>query len=419
MGLLDTALLGRVGSAELAALGAANALLGILAASLIFLEYGTTARLARRFGAREWTSLTHEAIQMGWLALLLGLGLTAVLMAFPRPLLRLLDVPEPVLEAGATYLSIRAVGSVASLWLRVGNGVYRGLQDTRTPFWIVIGMNAFNAVLDVVLIFGWPALRIPAYGIAGAAWATTIAAWLGALTFGILLGRRLGPSLTSTGTSIRRSLRLDPRILGEMLALSRDLLLRSYGLQAALFAGTRMAAAQGTNALAAHQVAWQIWMGLALLLDSLAIAGQALVGRLLGANDWAQARALGNRLCRWGLVLGVIFCALILIVQEDIARIFTDEPGVIAAIDSILWLLALMQIPNAVLFVIDGLLIGASDFRFLRNALVALGIFGAFTAWAGGTYFDSLWGVWVGISAFMLARTWVMVQRWRGTGWMS
>lgn len=419
MGLLDTALLGRVGSTELAALGAANALLGVLAASLVFLEYGTTARLARRFGAGQLSALAREAIQMGWLALLLGIVLTVVLAFFPRPLLRLLDLPPEVLDAGATYLSIRALGSIPGLWIRVGNGAYRGLQDTRTPLWIVVAMNVLNAVLDIVLIFGWPAAGIAAFGIEGAAWATTVATWMGAATFLVLLARRLRPALANQPVTLRASLRLDPRVLGEMLALSRDLLLRSYGLQAALFMGTRMAAGLGTTSLAAHQVAWQIWLGLALLLDSLAIAGQALVGRLLGGHDPGQARAVGNRLCRWGFVLGLAFCGVVWIAQGAMARLFTADPEVVRSVESILWLLALMQIPNAVLFVIDGLLIGAGDFRFLRNAMIALGVFGAATAWAGGTYFGSLRGVWLGVSVFMLARTWVMVHRWRGRGWIA
>ena len=179
----------------------------------------------------------------------------------------------------------------------------------------------------------------------------------------------------------------------------------------------RMAAVLGTAPLAAHQVGWQLWAFLALVLDSLAIAGQALVGRTLGAGRAEFARALGNVLCLWGLVLGAVACGAFVLLREVLPRLFTDNRQILDVIDTIFLLLAAMQIPNAILFVLDGLLIGASDMRFLRNSMVALGLFGVFTVWLGGELGGNLVGVWLGVSVFMGARLLVMGRRWWGGGW--
>jgi Na+-driven multidrug efflux pump len=178
-----------------------------------------------------------------------------------------------------------------------------------------------------------------------------------------------------------------------------------------------MAARFGTSSLAAHQVGWQMWYFLAFLLDSLAIAGQALIGRTLGAGRSDHARAVGRRLCLWGVWLGAGFALVFLLLREQLPRLFTPEPAVLQAVGSIMVILALMQLPNAVLFVLDGLLIGALDMRFLRNALAALGAFGVLMAWLGATFGGSLQGVWLGFACFMLVRLAAMGARWLGGGW--
>jgi Na+-driven multidrug efflux pump len=440
MGLLETALVGHLGSTELATLGAANTLLNLLFTILIFLEYGTTARLSQRFGAGEIDLLLQEAIQMGWLATVLGFLMTGILIFFSRPLLQLLQVTPEVLSMGSLYLSIRALGGIPGLWIRLGNGIFRGLQNTKTPLILVIGINLLNALLSIILIFGRPELGIPAFGIVGAAWATVIATWVGGITFLLSVGHELwamgghpkaqDPESNSIPIKETKKNRLTaprPRsivfwphweILRDVLTISRDLLLRTLALQAALFTGSRMAASFGTTSLAAHQVGWQLWTFSALLLDSLAIAGQALVGKTLGAGQADHAQSIGNRLCRWGLGLGTIFCFGFLILQDFLPKIFTQDPEVLETVNSIFGLLAWMQIPNSVLFVLDGLLIGASDMVFIRNSMVSLGLLGVLLTWWGGTVGGNLKGVWVGITLFMLTRLGAMGLRWIGKGWI-
>ncbi len=413
MGLVDTALVGRLGPGPLAALGGAAATLGLVASLLVFLEYGTTVRVARCVGRRDPAALVTEVCQVGWLATAIGLVLSIVLVAFPRDVLRLVDLPPDLVPLAERYLAIRGLGFVPSLWVRAGNGVFRGLEDTRTPLWITIGLNAVNAALDVVLIFGWARLGIPGWGIAGAAWAATIATWAGGVTFSILTVRRLG-SLVPGGLVDWRP---RARELRELLGVSRDLVLRTASLMTALFVATRLAAGLGTAPLAAHHVGWQLWIFVALVLDSMAIAGQAVVGRLTGSGDVDLAREAGDRLCRMGGVVGVIMTLAFLGVGHDLARLFTNDPAVLDQIAGIYILIAWMQIPNAVLFAIDGLLIGAGDLRFVRNAMVGLGAIGVVAVLAAVHVRPTLAALWIGTAVYMLARLAVMGHRWFTNAW--
>lgn len=413
MGLLDTALVGHLGASPLAALGAATAVLNLILSLLIFLEYGTTARLARRHGAGRDAALARDAVQLAWIATVLGLLLFVLLRFGSGTLLRLVDVPDEARRAAATYLHIRAWGALPSLWIRLANGILRGVEDTRTPLRIAVAANVVNAVGDLLVIHGVASLGIPAFGIRGAAWATVIATWVGAAAFGPPLARILLPGLRASPGSLRPA--WGP--LREMLAMSRDIVFRTLGIMVGLFAGTRMAASLGTVALAAHQVGWQLWMFLALVLDSFAIAGQILVGGALGRDRPDLARVAGSLVLRWAFGTGVGFAALFLVLESSLPRVFTDDPAVLRAVGDIFVLLALTQIPNAILFAYDGLLIGASDFRFLRNAMIALGVSGILTTWLGRTIFDSLFGVWVGLGAYMVLRLVVMAARWRGGKW--
>jgi putative MATE family efflux protein len=419
LGLVDTALVGHLGATPLAALGAASAILNLAFSLLVFLEYGTTARLGRRYGAGDHTGLVDDAIQTFWLATALGVGMTLLLTLCARPLLALVAVPPGAEDAATAYLAIRGIGALPGLWLRAGNGVFRALQDTRTPLAIVVGMNALNAALDVLLIYGWSAIGIPALGIAGAAWASVIATTSGTAIFVTVLSRRLArlDRDAAAHATVRTRRRPNLRVLRELTGVSANLVVRTVSLMAALFMGTRMAAMLGTVPLAAHQVAWQLWMFLALVLDSVAIAAQALVSRLLGAGAADGAAALGNRLIRWSVWMGIAFAALFVLLRPVLPRVFTDDPAVLAAVDGIFLVLALMQIPNAVLFTLDGLLIGASDFAFLRNAMAIIGTIGAVAAWAAGRLGGSLGWIWLAIALFILLRLAAMGARWRGGRW--
>jgi MATE family multidrug resistance protein len=413
LGLFDTALIGHLGAEPLAGLGAAIAVLNAILALMVFLEYGTTARLARSMGRGDMAYVAGEASQLAWLATGLGVLLTALIALFARPLLTTVDVPADAAPHAVTYLTIRAAGVLPGMWVRVGNGIYRGLQDTKTPLYFVIAMNAVNGVLDPMLIYGFEPFGVPAFGVAGAAWASVAATWIGAALFASRLLPRLRPHVPD---ALRRP-HLDSLI--PLFAISRDIMIRTVSLMAALFMGSRMAAGLGTSPLAAHQIGWQLWGFAALVLDSVAIAGQAVVGRLIGAGDIPAAREVGDRLVRWATGLGVVFAVGFGLFRHPLVSIFTDDAAVRAVAVSITPILALAQIPNGALFAYDGLLIGASDFRFLRNSMIVIGLAGVAFTWIGRSVFGTLGGVWLGIAAYMVLRLLVMAVRWRSGRWAT
>ncbi|MFN2556587.1 MAG: MATE family efflux transporter, partial [Nitriliruptorales bacterium] len=246
LGLVDTAVVGRLGAEQLAALGLGVAVLATVSWVFNFLVYGTTAEVARAVGAGDLLAAGRRTAHAGWVAL--GLGLTTGLAVFvsARPLLDVLGATPELIEPGATYLRIRAVGIAAVLLAYVGHGAFRGVSDTRTPLVLTIAANLLNGALDVVLVFGF------GMGLAGAAWATVAAEVSIALAFA-LLARRAGLPLGGHGLPHASELKT-------LVSVSRDLFLRTGGLLVGLLAVTSAAARAGAVTLAAHQVLWQVWI---------------------------------------------------------------------------------------------------------------------------------------------------------------
>jgi putative MATE family efflux protein len=180
---------------------------------------------------------------------------------------------------------------------------------------------------------------------------------------------------------------------------------------------TAVATRLGTVALAAHQIAFQIWNLLALALDAIAIAGQALVGRFLGAHDVAGARRAGRRMLEWGLAAGVVFALVTLALHEVLPRIFTSDPAVVEVAAFVLVFVALMQPINGVVFVLDGLLIGAGDLRYLAVAMLVPSV--VFVGLAVGVLEAGLgigW-LWGALIVFMAGRLVGLGWRWIDGGW--
>jgi putative MATE family efflux protein len=401
--LTDTAIVGHLGTVELAGLAAAASIILTAYSLCIFLAYGTTSAVARLLGAGEEREAAHQAVQGLWLALVLGAATAgAVLVASPW-LLDLVGAQGDVRAAAATYLHVSLLGFPALLLTLAGTGYLRGIQDTRTPLYVAVGTAVLNLVLEVLLI---PVLG---YGIGASALATVVAQTVGAAVY---VGRIL-PSARARSTSLRP----DVAAIRRLLVVGRDLVIRTAALRGSLLLATATAARIGVADLGAHQVAFEIWSFLALGLDALAIAGQAMTGRLLGSGDADGARAAGRRLIEWGVVGGVAVAVLIVLVRPWLPHLFSDDPAVIGLIAFLLWWVAVLQPVNAVVFVLDGVLIGAGDQRFLALAMVAA--FAAFAVVAGAVLALDLgigW-LWAALTVLMTARLIALGLRFRRGSW--
>jgi len=400
LSLIDTALVGRLGAAELAALGVASAVFTSLFWLFNFLTYGTTSEVARALGGGRPEEAARRVAQALWLALACGLLVTALLQAATPAILAAMGAAGEVREHATAYLRVRALAAVPALVAMVGHGAYRGLKDTRTPLRITVALNVADAALSWALIY--PA----GLGVAGAAWGTVVAQTAVAAAFLVLLRRRL-PSAAA---------RVDPAVMRAILRVSRDLFLRTASLLAGQLLSTAAAARMGTEALAAHQVARELWVLLALVLDGFAIAGQAMIATSLGAGDARTAKAEAVTLVRYGAATGLAIGVGYLLLIGALPGVFSRDAGVLEQVRAVWPVVALLQPIGGVVFVLDGVLMGAHDYRYLlrTTALASLGVLAPVSFLALGLGWG-LTGVWAGMAGLMLVRLVALslrLQRW-------
>jgi putative MATE family efflux protein len=388
--LVDTAFVGRLGATELAGLAVAAAIFGVAFALFNFLAYGTTPLVAgalSRGDDQEAGRVAIAAVRIGIAAGVLG---AVLLIPTADTVVWLMGAGADTVDGAADYLRVRALALPAVMLITVGHGVFRGLRNTMTPLLVTLGLNAVNLVLDPLLIFefGW--------GLEGAAWATVIAQWTGALVFIALLVRER----SALGATAQRPTWED---ISRLLRAGSALLLRAGSLLAAFTLATAVAARVGTAEVAAHQIMFQLWIFISLMLDGLAISGQAMVATTLPKSR-IDAAALSRRLLALGLVFGLVLAVTVAAVGNWSPGWFSDDAEVVAALRSVYPFLIVMQPLNALIYVGDGVVIGASDFTYLaRSMLVALVGSAAFLA-VVLPFGWGLAGVWWGVVVLMAIR---------------
>ena len=401
--LADSAIVGHLGAAQLAGLGAAGAALSTLVNLCIFLAYGTTSAVARRMGAGDLRGAVRQGIDGMWVALLLGAVIAVVSVPLAGPIVGLFGASPAATGYALIYLRISAAGVPAMLLVLAGTGILRGLRDTRVPL-AVAGLGAVvNVILNYLLVY--PA----GLGIAGSATGTVITQAGMAVAYAAVAlraARQHGAHPYPDWAGIRAS-----------AGASFALLVRTAALRVYLLIAVWIAARSGTAALAAHTVATSLWNTLALALDALAIAAQAIVGHALGAGDVAGARSATARMCGWGLWLGVAAGAVVAAARPLYVPLFTSDHAVRVLLSGVLLLVAAYQPVSGVVFVLDGVLIGAGDNRFLAVASVATTAVFAVCAFAARTAGGGLTGLWLSIGAFMLARLVALGLRARTGRW--
>lgn len=393
--LFDTAVVGRLGALSLAGLAIGGLLLSLVGSDLTFLSYGTTARSARHFGAGNRSSAVTEGVQATWLALGLGALVVIAVQAAAVPLVSVIAGGkvggEAIAAAALPWLRIAIFGAPAILVSLAGNGWMRGVQDTVRPLRYVVAGFGLSALLCPLLVYGW--LGLPRLGLAGSAVANLAGQWLAAVLFGRALLAERAP------------LRLDRAVLRAQLVMGRDLVVRTLAFQACFVSAGAVAARFGASALAAHQVVLQLWEFLALVLDSLAIAAQALVGAALGAGDAAHAKSVARRVTLFSAAAAALLAAICAVGFSALPRLFTDDRSVLSAI-GVPWWFLVAQLPFAgIVFALDGVLLGAGDAAFMRTATVISALVGFLPLiWLSLVFGWGLAGIWTGLTTFVLLR---------------
>ena len=399
--LVDTAVVGHLGTRPLAGLGVGAALMALLTVLGTFVEYGTTSRAARWYGAGRRDAAIAEGVQASWLAGGIGLVVVAAGEIFAGPLTTLLAGSGSTQHAAESWFRIAVLGMPGVLVVLAGNGWMRGVQRTREPVWIVLGANALSAIASPLLVYPG------GLGLEGSAIANVGAQAVGAALFLRALRRE--------ATSVRP----DRVVMRAQVLVGRDLIVRSAAFQVAFLTAAAVASRMGTAQIAAHQIGLQLWEFTALLLDSFAIAAQSLVGAALGASDAAAARTMAWQVSRWGLYAGIAFAGLFGAGWLVVPRLFTSSPDVVTQAH-VLWPWFVAMLPAAgVVFALDGVLIGAGDVAFLRTITViaAVGAFAPLNL-AALHWHWGLGGVWAGLAAFIAVRLIGMVARARSDRWV-
>ena len=404
--LVDTAIVGHLGRSQLAALGIAATVLSGLFAIFNFLQYGTTAQVARARGAGAAEVAARLGVQALWLSVGFGVIVAAGVVALAGPIVAAMGGEGATADYAETYLRIAALGLPAAFIALGAPGYLRGIADLRTPLVIVVAGNAVNVVLEVLFVYGFD------WGIEGSAWGTVVAQAGMGVAFVVVVLRRI------EGVDVRPR----PELARRLLSVGRWIFLRTTALMSSFVLAGAVAARVSDASLAAHQIAFQLWIFLALVLDAVAIAGQIIVGRELGAGRADEAYEASERMIWLSVALGLVFGLVLLAGISVIPRAFTGDASVLDAARA-LWPIFALTLPfSGAVFALDGILIGASDGPFLAGSMVVA--FGACAAVLAGVLAadGGIRGVWLAIAVLVAVRLAAMGlrfrrRRWLVTGW--
>ncbi|QFU92348.1 MATE family efflux transporter [Amycolatopsis sp. YIM 10] len=398
--LVDTAVVGHLGALPLAGLALGGVLLSQVSTQLTFLSYGTTSRTARLHGAGRRAEAVQEGVQATWLAIGVGLVLLLAGQLLAAPVARGLAGDAEIAGEAVAWLRIALFGAPLILITMAGNGWMRGVQDAKRPLWYVLAGNGISAVLCPVLVYG------AGWGLEGSAIANVVAQVISAALFIRALVKERVPLKPEFG------------VMRAQLVLGRDLVLRSFAFQACFLSAAAVASRTSTEAVGAHQVVLQLWTFLALVLDSVAIAAQSLVGAALGAGRRKEARGIAGQITRYGLIFGCVLCVVFAAVSQVLPKVFTTDAGVLAQIPHAWWFFVALQPIAGVVFALDGVLLGAGDAAFLRTATLLSAAAGFLPLiWLSLAFGWGLAGIWTGLTLFMLLRLASVVVRWRSGNW--
>jgi putative MATE family efflux protein len=370
----------------------------------IFLAYGTTAAVARQLGAGHRDAAIRQGIDGLWLAFGIGLAVLAAGWPLAPSIAAAFGGTAAVSHQAVIYLRVSLLGAPSMLAVLAGTGVLRGLQDTKTPLLVAVLANAVNIGLNAMFVLGLH------WGIAGSAAGTVLAQTGSAAAYLVVVAR--GARAAGIG------LRPDRQGVTSAAFAGASLVLRTLALQAVLVLMTSIAARQSDAAIAAHQVAMRVWSLFIFALDAIAIAAQAITGRQLGSGDIAATRAATRRMIGWGAGYGALFSIVLLAIRPALPGLFGVSPQVRGLLLSVLLVVIVQQPAAGVVFVLDGVLIGAGDQDYLAVAgLVTLAVFAAAVTVVvrvdGG-----LVALWIAYTAWMVARLVTLTWRARGSRWL-
>lgn len=407
--IADSAIVGHLGVAELAGAALGTTVLQTAVGLMIFLAYATTPAVARALGAGQPARAMAAGRDGLWFAIALGVLLTAAGYFGADAVVRGMGAEGAVAQFAVDYILFSLPGLTAMLLVFAATGILRGMQDTKTPLVVATAGFGLNILLNFALVYG------AGMSVAGAALGTSIAQWIMALVYLWMILPRIR----------REKVSLAPSWSGFISTgqVGSWLMLRNLTMRAALLLTVVVATSSGEQTLAAHQLVFTVFSFLAFALDALAIAAQAMIGKELGRGDAQQVRQLTGIMSRWGIYFGLATGAFLLATSWVFPMVFTTDEQIRSLTTIGLWVLALAQPLCGLVFVLDGVLIGAGDARYLGlvgalNLAVYAPMLWAVHRFAQDSQGALVW-IWVAFSlGYMASRGVTLFVRSRGTAWM-
>jgi putative MATE family efflux protein len=396
--LVDTAIVGHLGTTQLASLAIAATVMSTAFTVFNFLTYGTTAQVARLHGAGQDQSATALGSQALWLGVGIGLVLLVIIEATAPAVVTLMGGEGEVKDGAVLYLRISALGGPLFILASAAQGFLRGMGDLRTPLLVLVAAHVLNVFLELLFVYGFD------WGLKGSAWGTVIA--------------QAGMAAAFFAVQYRAGLeRPHPDKMRPLMRIGSEIAVRTVALTGSFLLGSAVLARIGAASLGAHQIAFQLWVFLALVLDAIAIAGQVMVGRMLGAAAAVEARAAAIRMIGWSVAIGALFGAVLLALGDFVPELFTNDPAVVAKANEIWPLFALMMPFNGAVFALDGILIGAGDTRYLMWGMIAAAAVYIPIALLSLHLDWGITGVWWGLVALIAVRLVTCGARFAGARW--
>ncbi len=393
--LVDTAFVGRLGTADLAAVGIGSSFFLLVVWVLAQTRSAVLAVVARFYGAQRLDEIKDLVPIAIWMNMLLGIGFFALTSIFAEPIFRLYNADGEVLDKAVEYYRIRSIGHPIVLATFAITGAFRGIQNLSWSMWISIAGALVNGALNPLLIFGWG--PVEGMGIAGSAWSSLIAQV-------VMFGAAVHILRTRTPFNLMPRSWQHPELKGLWL-LSGNLFARTIALNVCYYLGNRYATGYGDEYIAAHSIAMQIWLFSAFFIDGYAAAGSVVAGRLYGAKDWAQLYRVSWQVVRMSVTIGAGLSLIYLAGYQHIGGIFTKDPMVLHLLHGVFWMVVLTQPINAVAFAFDGIYKGLGAGKLLRNVLViSTAVVFVPLAWGGDALGWQLHAVWMAFLAWMVVR---------------
>ena len=396
LGLVDMILMGHLGSpAYIGAIALGGTIFSVLYSFFSFLRAGTTGFTAQALGSND----NNEIIYSLYRSLCIGIPIIILILAMQVPIARLsaflLEGSDEVKSLAIKYFYIRIWAAPANIMLYCLNGWFVGMQNTKIPMFIAILINVFNIIFSILFVL------VLKQNVTGVALGTVIAQYSG-LTLAILL---LIKNYKSYFVKINKDVLLDFGKIKRFFKVNTDLMIRSFLLIISIAFFTNQSAKLGDNILAINMIIMQSFYIFSYFTDGFAYAGEALVGKFVGSNDKENLIKSIKLLLLWGFSISIPFTILYALFPSTFVRIISDNPNILSEVEPYYIYMILIPIITFAAFIWDGVYIGATASKAIRNTMIIATIFVFIPAWYFLVPQFENHGLWIAFLCFMIARS--------------